>query len=102
VPDGGYPLGGAHETDPFSTGLAIETLSCCPPARRARSASGPSVRCSPQLGDGGWSGDYQLRIPPLTAATLRGMSRGGRAEAAVGQLVLDRGGFSAAKRVQRL
>lgn len=96
LPDGGYPLGGAHETDPFSTGLAVETLSLlsAPEAGDLRDRAAGALLAT-QLGDGGWSGDYQLRIPPPDVHTPRHVAEWTRGGGGGGSFVLDRDGLFA-------
>ena len=96
LPDGGYQLGGAHETDPFSTALAVETLSLLPggEARELRDRAVGALLAT-QLGDGGWSGDYQLRIPPPDVHTPRHVSGWTRGGGGGGSFVLDRDGLFA-------
>jgi hypothetical protein len=96
LPDGGYPLGGAHETDPFSTGLAVETLSLlsAPEAGELRDRAAGALLAT-QLGDGGWSGDYQLRIPPPDVHTPRHVAEWTRGGGGGGSFVLDRDGLFA-------
>jgi hypothetical protein len=82
--------------DPFSTALAVEALSLMPSggARQLRDQAVGALLAS-QLSDGGWSGDYQLRIPPPDIHTPRhvsGWTRGGRGG---GSFVLDRDGLFA-------
>jgi hypothetical protein len=96
LPNGGYPLGGAHESDPFSTALAVDTLSLLTvgEARELR-ARAVGALLATQLGDGGWVGDYQLRIPPPDAHTPQHVSRWQRGGGGGGSLVLDRDGVFA-------
>jgi hypothetical protein len=82
--------------DPFSTALAVEALSLMPSggARELRDRALGALLAT-QLDDGGWSGDYQLRIPPPDVQTPRhvsGWTRGGRGG---GSFVLDQDGLFA-------
>lgn len=96
LPDGGYPLGGAHSADPFSTALALETLSLMP-SDEARSVRDRAVAAllATQLGDGGWDGDYQLRIPPPDVVAPEHVSGWTRGHGGGGGFVLDRDGIFA-------
>jgi hypothetical protein len=94
--DGGFQLGGAPGADPFVTALALETLSHLDgkDARDLRHRAGSALLAA-QFDDGGWMGDFQLRIPPPDARDpelVRGWTRGGGGGAS---FVLDRDGVFA-------
>ena len=63
--DGGYPLGGGLDADSFATALGLESLSHLGggEARDLRARAGRALLAG-QLDDGGWTGDFQLQIPP--------------------------------------
>lgn len=94
--DGGYPLGGAAEADPFSTALAVDTLSRLEgEAARVLCARSVDALLAAQLSDGGWHGDYQLRIPPPGVQSPRQVERWTRGGGGGGSFVLDRDGVFA-------
>ncbi len=96
LPGGGYPLGGSPDADPFVTALALETLTHLvgDQAREAEQGAGAAL-LDAQLPEGGWMGDFQLRIPPPDVRDpdlVRGWARGGGGGASY---VLDRDGIFA-------
>lgn len=62
--DGGYGLGSAVRLDPFTTALALESLCHLAYLGGAteRAAAGAALLAA-QAGDGGWPGDFVMRIP---------------------------------------
>jgi hypothetical protein len=96
LPEGGFPLGASPDADAFSTALALDALCHIggDEAASLRKRSGAALLAA-QLEDGGWLGDFQLRIPPPDVRDpelVRGWSRGGRGG---GSFVLDRDGIFA-------
>lgn len=92
---GGYALGGATEPDPFVTALALETLTYLGDAVAELRDRTARTLVAAQLGDGGWLGDFPLRIPPPEVddpALVRRWTRGGGGGASY---VLDRDGLFA-------
>ena len=93
LPGGGFALGAAADPNPFSTALALECLSRlaylgAEDARRAAAASLLTL----QSADGGWAGDYVLRIPAPHIVEPRHVSGWSRGTGGGNSYVADSGG----------
>lgn len=94
--DGGYSLGASTRLDPFTTALALESLSRLSyvGGKRERGVAA-SALLREQQPDGGWRGDYLLRLPAPDVTDPQRVSRWSREGGGGNSYVPDREGVFA-------
>jgi hypothetical protein len=94
--DGGFVLGAGEKLDPFTTALALESLCHLSHlgGERERRAAGSALLAA-QGEDGGWTGDYVMRIPAPDVADPSHVARWSREGGGGNSYILDRDGLFA-------
>lgn len=95
--DGGYTLGASDVSDPFTTALALESLVHLSYLGRSAELRKSAVECllRKQSPDGGWEGDYVMRLPAPDVTNPRIVSDWSRGGKGGNSFIADRGGLFA-------
>jgi len=94
--DGGFGLGASLESDPFTTALALECYShLAYLGGKERRRAALQALLAHQREDGGWNGDYVMRIPAPDIVDPRHVSGWSRGTDGGNSYVLDTGGVFA-------